>query len=92
MFVSCLSLKKLLHKIFFSTLHNNDMKCIRIFIKESKMLKIPTILLNKNIKIEINSNNVSMKNILNGIKFSKNTLELCYVEKDGKSYYFCYEC
>ncbi len=80
MFVSCLSLKKLLHKIFFSTLHNNDMKCIRIFIKESKMLKIPTILLNKNIKIEINSNNVSiyeedMKNILNGIKFSINILE-----------------
>ena len=77
-FVSCLSLKKQLNKIFVSTLHKNDMKFIRIFIKETKMLKLPTILLNKNIKVEINTNNISevdMKNILNGIKFSKNTLE-----------------
>ena len=80
MFVSRLSLIKHSLKTIVSTLRKNDMISIITFSNEAKMLKQPTVLLNKNIKNEINSIIDSMyedgmTNMWSGIKLAIDTLE-----------------
>ena len=80
MFVSRLSLIKHSLKTIVSTLRKNDMISIITFSNEAKMLKQPTVLLNKNIKNEINTIIDSMyedgmTNMWSGIKLAIDTLE-----------------
>ena len=80
MFVSRLSLIKHSLKTIVSTLRKNDMISIITFSNEAKMLKQPTVLLNKDIKNEINSVIDSMyedgmTNIWSGIKLAIDTFE-----------------